>query len=103
MRMNTPIPRLLLPSGSTAVFLPAAHHLMPVHTHCSMRLQCCLEPCGAGAVRQPERARTYFQTGLRRCPSSIVLWQLAALLEEELAGPNKARSMLELARLRNAK
>ena len=29
-----------------------------------------------------ERARTYYQSGLRRCPNSIPLWRLASALEK---------------------
>ncbi|CAN0505854.1 unnamed protein product, partial [Discosporangium mesarthrocarpum] len=49
----------------------------------------------------PDRAREYFQRGLRSCPRSIPLWRLAARLDETTAGANKGRSMLEVARLRN--
>jgi pre-mRNA-processing factor 6 len=82
-----------------------------------MAAQCCVElalqtgsqtgsqtePGGESQSKLYERARGYYQSGLRRCPMSVTLWQLAALLEEEQAGVNKARSMLELARLRNPK
>jgi pre-mRNA-processing factor 6 len=81
-----------------------------------MAAQCCVElALQTGSKTEPktepssesqklyERARGYYQSGLRRCPMSVTLWQLAALLEEEQAGVNKARSMLELARLRNPK
>ncbi|CAM9224613.1 unnamed protein product [Ectocarpus sp. 6 AP-2014] len=51
----------------------------------------------------PERAREYYQRGLRACPGSIPLWRLAARLEERTVGVNKARPMLEVARLRNPK
>jgi pre-mRNA-processing factor 6 len=82
-----------------------------------MAAQCCVELAlqtgsqtgsqtelvGESQSKLYERARGYYQSGLRRCPMSVTLWQLAALLEEEQAGVNKARSMLELARLRNPK
>jgi pre-mRNA-processing factor 6 len=79
-----------------------------------MAAQCCVdlalktepqtEPDSSEAAQKLyERARSYYQSGLRRCPMSVTLWQLAALLEEQQAGVNKARSMLELARLRNPK
>ena len=48
------------------------------------------------------RARGYYQAGLRRCPHSLVLWQLAAALETR-GSAVKGRSMLELARLKNPK
>jgi pre-mRNA-processing factor 6 len=53
------------------------------------------------ALRDAERAREYYQKGLRRCPHSVPLWRLAGRLEERVHGFTKARSMLELARLRN--
>jgi len=49
------------------------------------------------------RSREYFQRGLRHCPHSIPLWKLAAQLEEHHATIPKARTILELARLKNAK
>ncbi|CAM9407944.1 unnamed protein product, partial [Phaeothamnion confervicola] len=52
-------------------------------------------------MRDTARARDYYQRGLRRCPASVPLWGLAARLEERVHGANKARSMLEVARLRN--
>lgn len=52
---------------------------------------------------QAERAREYYQRGLRACPGSIPLWRLAACLDERTLGVNKARSTLEVARLRNPK
>ncbi|CAN0581570.1 unnamed protein product, partial [Laminaria digitata] len=51
----------------------------------------------------PERARSYYQRGLQVCSGSIPLWRLAARLDERTLGVNKARSMLEVARLRNPK
>jgi pre-mRNA-processing factor 6 len=70
-----------------------------------------------------EKARKIYQTGLTECPHNIVLWTLASRLEEEAytftaaaesnntngggssmaAGQTKARSLLELARLKNPK
>ena len=59
-----------------------------------------------------DRARKYYQRGLQNCPNSVVLWCLASQLEERVAeygagssnaGVTKARSLLELARLKNAK
>jgi len=50
-----------------------------------------------------DRARNYYQTGLRRCPMVIPLWRLASRLEEKITGVTKARSVLELARLKNPK
>jgi len=59
-----------------------------------------------------DRARKFYQRGLQNCPNSVVLWRLASRLEERVteygagssgAGVTKARSLLELARLKNAK
>jgi len=59
-----------------------------------------------------DKARKYYQRGLQNCPNSIVLWSLASQLEERVAeygagssnaGVTKARSLLELARLKNPK
>ncbi|MCP4732741.1 MAG: tetratricopeptide repeat protein, partial [Bosea sp.] len=61
---------------------------------------------------QLDRARKFYQRGLQNCPNSVVLWCLASRLEERVAeygasssnaGVTKARSLLELARLKNAK
>lgn len=52
---------------------------------------------------QVEKAREYYQKGLRRCPHSVALWRLAGRLEERVHGFTKARSMFELARLKNPK
>ena len=58
------------------------------------------------------RARKFYQRGLQNCPKNVVLWCLASQLEERVAdygagssnaGVTKARSLLELARLKNAK
>ena len=60
-------------------------------------------PAAAAAASEAvNRARAYYQEGLRRCPTSIPLWQLAAALQEQLSAV-KARSMLELARMKNPK
>jgi len=53
------------------------------------------------AMQEPDRAREYYQKGLRRCPHSVPLWRLAGRLEERVHGFTKARSMFELGRLRN--
>jgi pre-mRNA-processing factor 6 len=60
-----------------------------------------------------ERARKFFERGLRQCPKNSVLWILASRLEEQAAvfdpdqslksGATKARSLLELARLQSPK
>ncbi|KAL9188631.1 hypothetical protein ACHAXT_007009 [Thalassiosira profunda] len=59
-----------------------------------------------------DRARKFYQRGLQNCPNSVVLWCLASRLEERVAdygagsanaGVTKSRSLLELARLKNAK
>merc|ERR1719354_856555 len=67
-----------------------------------------------------KRARDYYQRGLKSCPTSITLWILASRLEEKASSYNmngngngngnstgvgftKARSLLELARLKNQK
>lgn len=63
-----------------------------------------------------DKARRFFQKGLQNCPTSVVLWILASQLEERAhtfdpvngsskasAGVTKARSLLELARLKNQK
>ena len=59
-----------------------------------------------------DRARKFYQRGLQHCTDSVVLWSLASRLEEQVAeygagssnaGVTKARSLLELARLKNAK
>jgi pre-mRNA-processing factor 6 len=59
-----------------------------------------------------DRARKFYQRGLQNCPKSVVLWCLASRLEEKVAdygagsasaGVTKARSLLELARLKNPK
>ncbi|KAL7521050.1 hypothetical protein ACHAWX_005739 [Stephanocyclus meneghinianus] len=58
-----------------------------------------------------DRARKFYQRGLQQCPKNVVLWCLASRLEENVAeygtgsynGVTKARSLLELARLKNPK
>jgi pre-mRNA-processing factor 6 len=62
-----------------------------------------------------DRARSYFEKGLKNCPNSFVLWILSSRLEEKAprllsnngssigVGFTKARSLLELARLKNLK
>jgi len=66
-----------------------------------------------------DRARKFFQRGLQQCPNSVTLWILSSRLEERAPGLlaqgnqngngtsgvgfTKARSLLELARLKNAK
>ena len=46
------------------------------------------------------RARDYYQKGIKQCPTSVPLWRLVIRLEESVRGVNKARSMMELARLK---
>jgi pre-mRNA-processing factor 6 len=60
-----------------------------------------------------DKARQYYQKGLQDSPSTAVIWILASRLEERAhtfdsqkaagAGTTKARSLLELARLKNQK
>jgi pre-mRNA-processing factor 6 len=67
-----------------------------------------------------EKARRWFHKGLTKCPHNVVLWMLASRLEERAhtytakensniptssakVGVTKARSLLELARLKNPK
>jgi len=59
-----------------------------------------------------DRARKFYQGGLQNGQNSVILWCLASQLEERVAeygagsanaGVTKARSLLELARLKNAK
>jgi pre-mRNA-processing factor 6 len=56
-----------------------------------------------GRLGAPGAARDFYQRGLRRCPKSAPLWIAAAALEERDVGATKARSILELARLKNGK
>lgn len=65
--------------------------VVPNVSGCSLKL--CSEE-----LNLPERAREYYQRGLRACPGSIPMWRLAARLEERTVGVNKARPMLEVAR-----
>jgi len=51
-------------------------------------------------INDTERARSFFQRGLRACPKSIVLWILASELEERM-NVVKARSIFDLSRLKN--
>jgi pre-mRNA-processing factor 6 len=62
-----------------------------------------------------DRARKFYQRGLQECPNNAVLWILASRLEERAhtfvidnaakagVGVTKARSLLEIARLKNPK
>jgi pre-mRNA-processing factor 6 len=64
-----------------------------------------------------DRARKFYQRGLQECPNNAVIWILASRLEERAhtfdgngssdskagIGVTKARSLLELARLKNPK
>lgn len=63
--------------------------------------QTCMEVLPSGVkVGDAIRARDYFQKGIKQCPTSIPLWRLVIRLEESARGVNKARSMMELARLK---
>ena len=64
------------------------------------------------SVASRDRAKKYYQKGLKNCADNVVLWILASRLEERAhtfggqkpaAGVTKARSLLELARLKNQK
>lgn len=48
-------------------------------------------------------AREAYQEGLKKCPTSIILWTLLAKLELKCGQVIKARSVLEKARTRNPK
>ena len=48
-------------------------------------------------------AREAYHGGTRNCPDSVVLWRLAAALEERCGTVTKARSLLEVGRLKNPK
>ena len=61
------------------------------------------QACEDASCGDSERARHYYQQGLRRCPNSNPLWQLAIRLEERAHGATKARSIAEFARLKNPK
>jgi len=58
-----------------------------------------------------ERARKFYQRGLQSCPNNVILWIQASRLEERAgefdsslrSGVTKARSLLELSRLKNPK
>ncbi|KDO29186.1 hypothetical protein SPRG_05428 [Saprolegnia parasitica CBS 223.65] len=52
---------------------------------------------------QWEAARQAYRDGIAACPKSVPLWRLSSRLEEKLQGATKARSVLEVARLRNPK
>lgn len=82
--------------------------------------QICADDLTPHSYANLERARKWFQKGLTACPNNIVLWILASRLEERAhtfspkdeskkstssakVGVTKARSLLELARLKNPK
>ena len=46
------------------------------------------------------RAREYYQAGLKVCNDNVPLWLSLIRLEEKSKGVNKARSTLELARIK---
>nr|CCA14044.1 hypothetical protein SORBIDRAFT_08g016670 [Albugo laibachii Nc14] len=48
-------------------------------------------------------AKQKYRSGIQHCPKSIRLWILSSRLEEKMTGVTKARSVLELARLKNPK
>lgn len=50
-----------------------------------------------------EKAKAMYRNGVTHCPKSIPLWLLSSRLEETMHGVTKARSVLELARLKNPK
>ncbi|KAF1335881.1 Pre-mrna-processing factor, partial [Globisporangium splendens] len=50
-----------------------------------------------------ERAKSMYRDGVQHCPKSISLWILSSRLEEKMNGVTKARSVLELARLKSPK
>ncbi|TMW64501.1 hypothetical protein Poli38472_011381 [Pythium oligandrum] len=50
-----------------------------------------------------EDAKKMYRAGLQHCPKSIPLWILSSRLEEKINGVTKARSVLEMARLKNPK
>ena len=63
--------------------------------------QTCMEVSqGVKGSGDAVRARDYYQKGIKQCPTSIPLWRLVIRLEESVRGVNKARSMMELARLK---
>ncbi|KAE9020411.1 hypothetical protein PF010_g5660 [Phytophthora fragariae] len=50
-----------------------------------------------------EKAKKMYREGVQHCPKSIPLWTLASRLEEKMNGVTKARSVLEMARLKTPK
>ncbi|CAI5735613.1 unnamed protein product [Peronospora destructor] len=50
-----------------------------------------------------DNAKKMYREGVQHCPKSIPLWTLSSRLEEKNNGVTKARSVLELARLKNPK
>ncbi|EEY56427.1 pre-mRNA-processing factor, putative [Phytophthora infestans T30-4] len=50
-----------------------------------------------------EKAKKMYREGVQHCPKSIALWTLSSRLEEKMNGVTKARSVLEMARLKNPK
>ncbi|KUF82716.1 hypothetical protein AM588_10000433 [Phytophthora nicotianae] len=50
-----------------------------------------------------EKAKKMYREGVQHCPKSIPLWTLSSRLEEKMNGVTKARSVLEMARLKNPK
>eukprot|EP00586_Coscinodiscus_wailesii_P002926 CAMPEP_0172481328 /NCGR_PEP_ID=MMETSP1066-20121228/7066_1 /TAXON_ID=671091 /ORGANISM="Coscinodiscus wailesii, Strain CCMP2513" /LENGTH=699 /DNA_ID=CAMNT_0013243477 /DNA_START=658 /DNA_END=2757 /DNA_ORIENTATION=- len=48
-----------------------------------------------------DQARKYYQDGLKANSDSVTIWTLAAKLEEKTTSQTKARSLFELARLKN--
>lgn len=51
-------------------------------------------------LKDVNKARQYYQQGLKHCPTSIPLWGLLIRLEEKVKGAVKARSTCALARLK---
>lgn len=51
-------------------------------------------------LKDDDRARKYYQTGIQRCPTNVPLRKLDVYLHERTSGFTKARSQLDLARLR---
>lgn len=49
-----------------------------------------------------DRARSFYQNGIQNCHNSFLLWKHASSLEEQRTSVMKARSLLELARLKNS-
>jgi len=71
--------------------------------------QICAEDLDRGK-HNLNRARKFYQRGLQNCPNNIMLWILLCRLEQKTTvngkksvGFTKARSLLELARLKNPK